>query len=80
MDLLFVISAFLHNAVKKYPKTTEIVIPVEAMEIGEALDKLVPSQKTDLMVEGILVPPVGAGNLTSADMTALINSLDQDAP
>ena len=76
-DLLFVIAAFLHNAVNNYPKDTGIIIPVEALEIGEVLDKLVPSQRTDLMVEGVLFYPEGNDNLTSSDVKALLDSLDE---
>ena len=77
IDFLFLVSAFLCNAVRKYPPITEIAIPIAAEEAGEALDKLIPSQKTELMVEGILMHPDDAENLTGADVTELLNSLDQ---
>ena len=76
-NLLFVIAAFLYNTAAKLSKDSEIIIPVEAIEIGEVLDKLVPSQKTDLIVEGVLLYPEGNENFTSSDVKALLDSLDK---
>ncbi len=63
------------NAVKKYPKDTEVVIPVDAIEVGEVLDKLVPDQKTDLMVEGILSRPSEEADITGEMLKEIMESL-----
>lgn len=76
-NYLFLIAAFLLKVLSKYPKKTEIVIPIDAVEAGEVLDKLVPSQNTDLMVEGILMRPAGDENMTSKALKTIIGSLDK---
>ncbi len=74
--ILFLISCFLLNAVKKYPKDTEVVIPVEAIEVGEVLDKLIPDHKTDLMVEGILSPPSEEENITGEQLKNIMEIIE----
>ncbi len=75
-DVLYVLSAFLLRAAKGR-KDTEITIPVEAIEVGAILDKLVPEQQTDLLIEGILLRPGIGEDLTGAEVKDLISSLDK---
>ncbi len=74
---LFLVSAFLLKIVNTCPKDTEIVIPIDAEEAGEVLDKLVPSQSTDLLVEAVLMRPSGDENMTGRALKLIIDSLDK---